>query len=360
MPESRYPVNKNIGYCSPIPAGILPKSRIIFRDPGRDGDVRTTRGLTGSARGSPKSKIETSFDGVGEWSSAGPWVGICPRRLGVRDGLTLEAQTLYDRLGFPGVSRPLRRSKSRFIISLWAYSDPIRAGTNPHGRRPRDDGTTWTPRALRFNDAVRESGHADRFPRPGTGRPGVLGAIEDIRAAPREEPGQAAMVVPRWADHRQQPDGRPPRLGPDLQGRLSALLRHDRPRAPLSERLRLPGPLGRGRGREGAQAEVEARHRGPGPRRPLRQHRPVRAALQGARGQVRRGSRPSNRSGSATGWTGTATRTGAGRRTSAAATSPCRRRTTTRSGASSRSATIAAWCIAATTPCPGVRGAGSA
>ena len=48
---------------------------------------------------------------------------------------------------------------------------------------------------------------------------------------------------------------------------------------------------------------------------------------------------------------------GRSRPASGAAISRCRRRTTTRSGASSRSATIAAWFIAATTPCRGVRAA---
>ena len=102
-----------------------------------------------------------------------------------------------------------------------------------------------------------------------------------------KEPRQAEVVVPRRAHHRQQPDGRPPRLGPHLQGRLPALLRHDRPRAALPERLRLPGPVGRSRGRKGAGPEVQARHRKPRPRRPLRQHRPLRPRLQGAGGQVR-------------------------------------------------------------------------
>ena len=49
--------------------------------------------------------------------------------------------------------------------------------------------------------------------------------------------------------------------------------------------------------------------------------------------KYRRQCRRSSRSASATGWTGTATRTGGSRRTSGAAISRCRRRTTTRSGA---------------------------
>ena len=61
---------------------------------------------------------------------------------------------------------------------------------------------------------------------------------------------------------------------------LPALPGHDRTRAPLPERLRLPGPLGRGRGREGARLPVQARHRDLRPGE-------VRREVQGARPQVR-------------------------------------------------------------------------
>ena len=111
------------------------------------------------------------------------------------------------------------------------------------------------------------------------------------------------------------------------------LLRHDRPRAALSERLRLPGPLGRGRGRKGAGPQIEAGHRKPRARRPLRKHRPASSRSARSASTSSPASRPSNRSASATGWTGTATTTGPSRPTSEAATSRCRRRTTTRSGA---------------------------
>ena len=157
-----------------------------------------------------------------------------------------------------------------------------------------------------------------------------IGAFEALREKNRGGPRWSFLDGP---DHGQQPDGRSPRLGPHLQGRLPALPRHERPRPALPERLRLPGPLGRGRGREGAEARspsATSRTSFPATRR---QHRPIRAALQAARGQVRRASRRSSRSASATGWTGTATTTGRSRRTSGAATSRCRRRTTTRSGA---------------------------
>ena len=49
-----------------------------------------------------------------------------------------------------------------------------------------------------------------------------LARASDVRAAARPERWRAPLELPRRADHRQQPDGRPPRLGPDLQGRLPA------------------------------------------------------------------------------------------------------------------------------------------
>ena len=66
--------------------------------------------------------------------------------------------------------------------------------------------------------------------------------------------GGRALLLHRRSDHREQPDGRPPRLGPHAQGPLPALPRDARLRPALPERVRLPGPVGRGRGREGAAA----------------------------------------------------------------------------------------------------------
>ena len=174
------------------------------------------------------------------------------------------------------------------------------------------------------------------FPAQERGRPRVLGPQPGLREAAQPNRGKPALVLPRRPDHRQQPDGRPPRLGPHLQGRLPPLLRHDRPRAALPERLRLPGPVGRGRGREGAEARKSKRdieNLVPGDR--VRQHRPVRARCARTASTSSPACRPSSRSASATGWTGTApTPTGPSRRTSGSRTSRCRRRTTTRSGRS--------------------------
>ena len=59
--------------------------------------------------------------------------------------------------------------------------------------------------------------------------------------------------------------------------------------------------------------QVEARHREPGPRRPLRQHRPASCSCARSAWTSSPACRPSSRSASATGWTGTATRTGRSR-----------------------------------------------
>ena len=83
---------------------------------------------------------------------------------------------------------------------------------------------------------------------------------------------RAAVQLPRRTDHGQQPDGRPPRLGPDVQGPLPALPHHARRAAAIPERVRLPGTVDRGRGRAGAGVHQQARHRG------LR-HRPIRRGL---------------------------------------------------------------------------------
>ena len=57
-----------------------------------------------------------------------------------------------------------------------------------------------------------------------------VGGAQDVRATARTERRPRALVVPRRAHHGQQPDGRPPRLGPDVQGPVPALPRHARAR----------------------------------------------------------------------------------------------------------------------------------
>ena len=88
-----------------------------------------------------------------------------------------------------------------------------------------------------------------RLRRPGARAAPGVGRAADLRPAARPERGRPALELPRRADHRQQPDGRPPRVGPHLQGPVPALPR-DAGRGPaLPERLRLPGPVGRGQRR---------------------------------------------------------------------------------------------------------------
>ena len=81
------------------------------------------------------------------------------------------------------------------------------------------------------------------------------GTFEQLRERNR---GGAALLLHRRADHGEQPDGRPPRLGPHAEGRLPALQGDARLRPALPERLRLPGAVGRGRGREGARASTRS------------------------------------------------------------------------------------------------------
>ena len=104
-------------------------------------------------------------------------------------------------------------------------------------------------------------------PRSRTSPPrSIASSISGASARPSQQlraqnAGGPALVVPRRSDHGQQPDGRPPRLGPHLQGPLPALPRHARPGPALAERLRLPGPVGRGQRRARAGLHQQARHR---------------------------------------------------------------------------------------------------
>jgi hypothetical protein len=100
--------------------------------------------------------------------------------------------------------------------------------------------------------------------------PRALGARAGLRAPRGPEPRRPEILLPRRADHREQPDGRPSRLGPHLQGRDPALPGAMRPRAALPERLRLPGTMGGSRGREGAGLQLQAGDRSlrAGPLRP--------------------------------------------------------------------------------------------
>ena len=166
-------------------------------------------------------------------------------------------------------------------------------------------------------------------------RSGVLGRARVPSKGSRAESRQKAVVVPRRPDHGQQSHGRASCLGPDLQGPLPALFRHDRPRAALPERLRLPGAVGRGRSRKGNEAAIEARHRKPRARRHVS---PASIkfvhGMQKPRRQVRRSADGAVDPPGLLDGLGPRARTGRSRPMSGAATSRCRTRTITRSGRS--------------------------
>ena len=106
---------------------------------------------------------------------------------------------------------------------------------------------------------VRAASGRPRPPRARARDPRRGGTSEGIFDRLREQNrGGAALELHRRPDHGEQPDGRPPRLGPHAQGRLPALQGAARLRPALPERLRLPGPLGRGRGREGSSASTRS------------------------------------------------------------------------------------------------------
>ena len=127
--------------------------------------------------------------------------------------------------------------------------------------------------------------------RPVNAKPDLVAQEHEILAEWRERrtferlraqnAGGPKLELPRRPDHGQQPDGRPPRLGPRLQGPLPAVPRDARRGPALAERVRLPGPVGRGQRRARPRLHEQARHRG------LR-HRRVRLALQAARPDLRR------------------------------------------------------------------------
>src|SRR3954449_3767191 len=90
-------------------------------------------------------------------------------------------------------------------------------------------GESRCSRSLRSADAQAASERA-RPPRAGAGGAGALGGGADVPAPARAECRRAALQLHRRADHRQQPDGRPSRLGPppkDVFQRYYAAKGHD-------------------------------------------------------------------------------------------------------------------------------------
>src|SRR6478736_199070 len=157
---------------------------------------------------------------------------------------------------------------------------PTESSTAPHLRaRPGADRSPLPPRSPRPN--VPTGQLEARLRRAGARDPGPVARPPDVRPIARAERRRAEVELPRRADHRQQPDGRPSRLGPRLQGPLPALPRHARRGPALPERVRLPGPVGRGERRAGPRFHVQARHR-------ILRHRRVRDAVQAKRPDLRR------------------------------------------------------------------------
>src|SRR5690349_9221207 len=107
-------------------------------------------------------------------------------------------------------------------------------------------------------ETVRAAAAGSRSSRARARDPGALGARGYVLQAPRPQPRRADVLVHGRPDHGEQPDGRPPRVGTDAEGRLPALPRAPRVRPAVPERLRLSGPARRGRGGEVARSRLEA------------------------------------------------------------------------------------------------------
>ena len=171
---------------------------------------------------------------------------------------------------------PRARSRAlRVRASRVGYSDPPNRAASAR-RCPRDPSRPPVPRP---NVPTRQL--EARLRRPGARDPGPLARPADVRPAPRAERRRPDVELPRRPDHGQQPDGRPSRLGPRLQGPLPALPRDARRGPALPERVRLPGPVGRGQRRARPRVHLQAGHRGVRDRR-------VRHAVQAARPDLRR------------------------------------------------------------------------
>ena len=134
---------------------------------------------------------------------------------------------------------------------------PIESSTATHLRaRPGADRSSLPPRSPRPN--VPTGQLEARLRRAGARDPRPVARPPDLRPASCAERRWTQMELPRRTDHGQQSDGRPPRLGARLQGPVPALPRHARRGPALSERLRLPGPVGRGQRRTRPGLHLEA------------------------------------------------------------------------------------------------------
>ena len=160
------------------------------------------------------------------------------------------------------------------VASRVGYSDPSKGRAR---RLSNADPVQPRARSSMFHAVEFEA----RPGRPGARRPAPVGGAPNVRPVARPERRRSAVELPRRTHHGQQSDGRPPRLGPCVQGPVPAIPRDARRGAALPERLRLPGPLGRGQRRTRPRVHLQARHRGV-------RHRPVRHAVQAACPDLRR------------------------------------------------------------------------
>ena len=109
----------------------------------------------------------------------------------------------------------------------------------------------------------------------------MVGRVRHRRKVPHSQRRlRQAVLLRGWSHHGQQPHGRSPRVGQDVQGPVPALQDHAGLRAALSERLRRPGPVDRGQRRKRPRHDVQDGHRG------IRR-RQVRRTVQGAGPTVR-------------------------------------------------------------------------
>src|SRR3954447_9128796 len=152
--------------------------------------------------------------------------------------------------------------RARAYAPAYAWPSPGKSSERnaaANALRPRADGcsgdgiagTIPKPLFTRCEADVRTRHHEARPRCPGARDSRAVARAPDLRAAASTERGRGPLELPRRAHHGQQPDGRPSRVGPDVQGRLPAVPRHARRGAALAERVRLPGAVGRGQRREG-------------------------------------------------------------------------------------------------------------
>src|SRR5215467_5384690 len=91
---------------------------------------------------------------------------------------------------------------------------------------------------------VQTSAKSARFPRHRARDAALLGREAHFSKAARTEREWAALVIPRRANYREQPDGGAPCVGTVAQRHVPALPRHERAGSALPERIRLPGIVG--------------------------------------------------------------------------------------------------------------------